>query len=922
QRIQDDLRGLISGDVRCDLVFRRMYATDASVFEIEPLGVVRPRSTEDVVATVKYAAEHQIPVHPRGSGSGLAGGCIGPGLVLDFSTYMRRTIDVSEDSVTVQPGVVLARLNHQLARLGRQFGPDASSPAVTTMGGVIAVNRKGSRWLKYGDAASELTAIQLVLPSGDVVNFRRPDVAPEGAKPESLESQIAHRVDSLLETHASTLQANRTHALVNSSGYALHEVQRDGQLNLPRLISGSEGTLGIITQLTVQTTAVPPNRGSLLLLFDRLERAARAALEIRRYEITACDLMDRRLLGLARDSDREVDKLVPKAAEAALLVQCEDDTAVQLGQRLAQLSNLITKRKKLAFASRTAISPIDLDSHMRLHGFVPMLHKLKGARRPVPFVEDIAVHPDDLPAFMVKAQDACKQHEVVASFFAHTSQGQVHMRPFLDLADPEDVRRLQDLAAQLYEDTTALGGTISGEHGDGLSRSWFARQHAPALYPLYREIKSVFDPKSLFNPGKVADTQLHRPTDGLRARVRDEAPATDSAAGHPPVPVQLLLNWQDAPVDAVSASCNGCAACRTQQPDQRMCPIFRFAPSEEASPRAKANLLRGVLNGRVAAEELASDEVKEIADLCVQCYQCREECPTGVDIPKLMLEAKAQYVASNGLRFGDWLLSRLDVVASWAIRFRTLVNFTIANRRTRWLVEKAVGIAKARKLPRLARRPFLLTAQRRKLTRPSRSSGRKVVFFADIYANWFDTPLANALVAILQHNGIAVYVHPKQKQSGMSLISLGAIEKAKRLALRNISLLADAVRQGYQVVTTEPSAALCIRQEYPNLIDDADTQLVAENTFDACSYLWDRHVHGELELDFKPLPYTVGYHLPCHVKAMEQGAPARQLLGLIPGLTVKQIERGCSGMAGTFGLKKSNFRNSLRAGRPLIQAVR
>lgn len=319
---------------------------------------------------------------------------------------------------------------------------------------------------------------------------------------------------------------------------------------------------------------------------------------------------------------------------------------------------------------RTALSPIDLQLHDRLRAFVPLLHQLKGPRGPIPFVEDMAVHPDDLPEFLVRAQDACKRSDVVASFFAHAAQGQVHVRPLLDLADPDDVDRMQNLAIQLYEETAEMGGTISGEHGDGLSRSWFARQHARDLYPLFREVKSIFDPDSILNPGKVADSHLHRPTQNLRVNFgrRDEESELETAQGgtpgrDPAQPVPLLLNWNDAPFDAVSASCNGCGACRTHQPDQRMCPIFRFAPSEEASPRAKANLLRGMLSGRIHPDELAQDDFKEVADLCVHCYQCREDCPASVDIPKLMLEAKAQYVASNGLRLSDWVLARLDLVA-------------------------------------------------------------------------------------------------------------------------------------------------------------------------------------------------------------------------------------------------------------------
>ncbi len=332
--------------------------------------------------------------------------------------------------------------------------------------------------------------------------------------------------------------------------------------------------------------------------------------------------------------------------------------------------------------------------------------------------------------------------------------------------------------------------------------------------------------------------------------------------------------------------------------------------------------MRGLLTGQLSPNELVGDEMKSVADLCVHCFQCREECPAGVDIPKMMVEAKAQYVASNGLKFADWLITRTDLVAAWAIKVRRLSNFFIRNRRMRWLVEKTIGIAQGRKLPLLAPRSFMQQATRMRLTRPSRSAGAKIVYFTDLYANWFDLQLAECMVSVFQHNGISIYVHPRQKQSGMSLVALGAVGKAKRLARRNVMILAQAVRQGYQIVTSEPSAALCLTQEYPNLWDDDDTRLVAENTLDACAYLWRLHQTGKLELDLKPLNAVVGYHLPCHVRAMGMGTPGENLLKLIPGLTVKRLDHGCSGMAGTFGLHRGNFRNSLRAGWQLIKAMR
>jgi Fe-S oxidoreductase len=383
----------------------------------------------------------------------------------------------------------------------------------------------------------------------------------------------------------------------------------------------------------------------------------------------------------------------------------------------------------------------------------------------------------------------------------------------------------------------------------------------------------------------------------------------------------LLLNWQNS-LPLVAMSCNGCGRCRTQSPEARMCPIFRIAPSEEASPRAKANLMRSIIAGDLDPALLAKDELKAVADLCVNCHQCRLECPARVDIPKLMIEAKAQYVAASGLSTSDALLSRLDKFSSWLSSFASVSNYALHHRWTRWLLEKAVGLAQGRKLPRVSPTSFLRRAERRRLTRPTRRTGGKVLYFVDLYANWYDVQLAEAFVAVLEHNNIAVYVHPEQRGSGMARISLGDIERARKQAARNVRVLAEAVRQGYEIVCTEPTAALCLKHEYPNLLDDDDVRLVAEHTHEATSYLWKLHQAGKLELNFQPLNFVAGYHLPCHLRALEVGSPGESLLGLIKGVSVRRIERGCSGMAGTFGLKRENYRASLRAGWGLISAMR
>ncbi len=337
--------------------------------------------------------------------------------------------------------------------------------------------------------------------------------------------------------------------------------------------------------------------------------------------------------------------------------------------------------------------------------------------------------------------------------------------------------------------------------------------------------------------------------------------------------------------------------------------------------------MRSVLTGSLDPTALSQDEFKEVADLCVNCHQCRFECPAGVDIPKLMVEAKSQYYALNGLKLSDWLLTRLDWLYDLAGRMPRVTNRLITSPMSRWLLDRFLGVAQGRKLPRFANRNLMKWAAREKLTRPSKQQSRKVVYFVDAYANWNDVELGKAFVRVLQHNGIDVLIPPGQGISGMSLISEGAIDQVRKLASRNVEMLAEWIRQGYQVVTTEPSAALVLTHEYRNLMDDADTELVANHTIESSSFLLTLHHLGELELDFNPLNASIGYHLPCHQRALmqkseDQTIPGVKLLRLIPGLQVELIEQGCSGMAGTYGLKRKNYNRSLRMGMPLINAMR
>ncbi|MCE5269444.1 MAG: anaerobic glycerol-3-phosphate dehydrogenase subunit C [Planctomycetaceae bacterium] len=978
QRIQDDLRGLVAGEVRCDDVFRRLWASDASIYEIQPLGVVRPRSTVDVASCVRYAAERNISIHARGAGTGVAGESLGAGLVLDFSTHFHRIIRIDPGCVRVQPGVVYGRLNAQLRKMGCVFGPDPAARNVTTLGSMISVDAAGSRWLKYGSTRRHVQSLQVVLADGAVLELgREPLVDGQSTSTIPQKRDLVDRLAAVLRQRAELINQHRPRSPQDHCGYHLEGVLTDTHLDVVRLLVGSEGTLALVTEATLATQPLPLCRGVALLLLDSVEKAARAVLDILPHRPVACDLVDRRHLSLCRAADARFERLIPAETEAVLLVEVDGDDPTEVRERLHRLIEEMWQQKHVIFGARQAFAGRIGTLHRRDDGqrqedeqvelfwrlidkVQPMLYRVAGSGRAVPVVEDMAVSPELLPDFLVRMQNVLKRNQVTASLYCHAGQGQLHVQPFLDLDAPEDVQRMRQLADELYQEVFAVGGSISGEHACGLSRTAYVRRQVGPLFDVFVEIKKIFDPQNILNPGKILGDDPEamlahlRPPIGapLSASDAEEPPAVESslasAATSPPAEnasdpvadgssvaeatdegtpalrnlVELQLDWEPSRVSDAVEACNRCGECRTQASDSRMCPIFRFLPGEEASPRAKANLVRGLLTGTLDLSMVTSDEFKAVADLCVHCHSCRLECPAGVDIPRLMRECKGAYVAANSRSLGDWAMTRLDLLGAVGGLIAPAANWATTNRQMRWLLEKTLGIAKGRKLPRVASRSFVRWAARHRLTRPSRRGAQKVLYFVDVYANYFDPQLGAATVAVLEHNGISVYVPQDQKQAGMASIASGALDHARRLAAHNVALLAEAVRQGYHIVATEPAAALCLRHEYLQLIDDDDARLVSANSSDAGSFLWKMHTLGQLQLDLRPLNLTVGYHMPCHLRALQVGSPGENLLGLIPGLRLHRLEAGCSGMAGTFGLQRTHFRSSLRAGRRLMARLR
>jgi len=932
-RIHDDLRGILGGELLFEPIGRAPYAHDASLYEIDPLGVVVPRTRDDVVALVRYAAENAIPLHARGAGTGLAGETLGPGLVIDFSRHFRRIVEVGADHVVVQPGVVLDILNARLGPLGRRLGPDPSHSEARTIGGIVGLDAAGIRSLRYGTTSDHVQRLSVVFANGEAADLGfEPWPSTDEHEPTEFKDHLVRKLGTLYRRQVEVIARRKPRSPRNRAGYALGAAASPVGIDLARLLVGSEGTLALVTEATLRTVPIPPAQAVVVLPFGRIVDAAGMVPACLESRPSACELFDWRSLSLARDMLPEMRHWIPEAAESALVVEVDGDDPAEVLDRLRKLTRRVERSGLLAADAVEATRRVDCDFLLGLRRKItPSLMRMRGPSRPVPFMEDVAVPPEALAELILRLQNILKGFEVSWTLYAHAGDGQLHIRPFLDLADPVDLAKLEPMAGEVLDAALDLGGSISGEHGCGLARTQFLRRQSGDLYHALREVKEAFDPYNILNPGKVIGDDSHLMTRHLKLLTRPEPtahpeaveadPDTATAEPAPPVLVPALRHAGLTLLEQASA-CNGCGACRSQEPSLRMCPTFRATRDEAASPRNQANLLRQIATGAVDPRLWGSEEMKANADLCIHCTACRNECPAGVDISTLMVEAKAAYVEIHGLAPGDWFLSRLDLWSRIASRLPIAWNALMRNGPARWLIERAFGLSRHRSLPRARRTPFLRRAEKLGLTKARpQAPGPRVAYFVDTFANNFDQELAESVVGVLRQAGVNVHVPRRQRGSGMAAYVAGDLDHARSLAVANLRALGDSVRDGYTIVCSEPTAALMLRREYLRLTDDLDAALVAENTMDVGQYLAGLAARGQLPEPKHPLKARVGYHQPCHLRSLEVGTPGLDLIRTIPDLEVEFIDRGCSGMAGTFGLARPNFRTSLRAGRGLLNRL-
>ena len=877
-------------------------AVAASLYRIRPLGIVQPRHKEDVIHVVKYAAEHKIPLTPRGGGTSRAGNEVGEGLLLDFSKYMTDVLEFNpqEKWVKVQPGLILGSLNKFLKPHRLSFPIDPSTKDHCTLGGMIANNSSGPHAVKYGATRDYVLSLEAVLANGEVMTTgpvsldRREPYAPKD--PQTLQEKIYRVMPDLLSRYRKPMEEEKPLTMKNSSGYDLWRLQGNGPLDLTSLLVGSEGTLGIVTEAKLRLVSVPGKELGGLIYFNNLDHVGRATQKILELSPAMIEIIEKQILDLARKQKAEMRAYLPEGIEAILFVEFQDGNEEQLRKKFSEVEEKVIHQEKLAFDLKVAKNDQDrtmLEKVRSISG--PILNKIKGPKKPVAFIEDTAVHPSHLPQYIKGLRELFKRFHVDSGIYGHAGDGNLHLMVFLDPTQEDEVKKMVSLADACYDLVLSLKGTISGEHGDGRLRTFYLKRQYPNLYPAMVEIKKLFDPENILNPGCIVGGDQNPLGQHLKF-----------VGMNPVIPGTSLFDNQ--PVRAAIETCSGCGKCRSY------CPIGQEIREEWAIGRAKATLLREIVSGGLDPKILDSPEFKNVMDSCVNCKRCLTECPSGVDIPWLALSSRAHYIEKHGEPLGQRFFSKTRALCHTGSALAPLINLANSLAPARRCLEMAVGLDRRRLLPAFQRR----TLRKMLKDRPPSQGNKQVAYFLSCYSN-FNEPEGDGLATleVLEKNGFHVLI-PDFKCCGIARINSGAIHPVMEDIKTNVKRMTSLVEKGIPIIFSEPSCALAVKMEYPKILDSEETSKVAEKCYDIHQFLMMLHQKGELNLDFGKMNLNVGYHNPCHLRALGVVKEPVELLRLIPGTKVKEFSDGCCGLVGTFGLKRKNFDLSMAIGDEIV----
>jgi FAD/FMN-containing dehydrogenase/Fe-S oxidoreductase len=913
REIEADLRKLIEGDVHFDAYSRLLYSTDASIYQIEPIGVVVPRHKGDVQAAIEVANRFGAPILSRGGGTSLAGQTVGHAIVLDFSKYMRRVLEVNQEELwcRVEPGLVQDELNAHVRPMGLQFGPDTSTSNRATIGGMIGNNSAGAHSLTYGKTIDHVLELRVVLSDGSEAVLKDLSAADlEGqSRRQDLEGRIYRELARLARHHKSEILARYPKIMRRVSGYNLDEFIKPQPFNLSRIVVGSEGTLAAVVEAKMRLVPKPKWTAMDVIHFYSDQEALECSQVILQTAPYAMESTDKMILNLARGNIEQSRKLgfVQGNPDSLLIVEYAGETEDEVKEQVLKLEAL-RKAERIGYTSTLAFKPEEVKAiwGVRKAG-LGLLLGTKGDKKPIAFVEDTAVQPAKLPEFIKRFREIITRHDAVAGYYGHCSVGCMHIRPLINLKEQSEVHKMVSIANEISDLVLEFNGAMSGEHGDGLARSHFnAKLFGPVLYEAFREVKRVFDPKNLMNPGKIVDAPAMTESLRVSPQYKTWQPQTT-----------LDFSGQGGFAAAVEM-CSGMGECRKKL-DGTMCPSYMGTLDEEHSTRGRANALRAVLSGAVPHEDFTGKRLYEVMDLCLECKACKAECPSNVDMAKLKYEFLDHYHRANGLPLRNKLFGGIERMNRIGSQFAPLSNWIAQSKLNRWLMEKMAGIDRRRPLPQFAAQSFEDWFHDHNVE--GDGTRGDVVLFHDTFNN-FNTPhVAIAATRFLEHSGYRVLLVEK-RCCGRPMISKGMLGEAKNNAAWNVEQLAEYADNGVAIVGLEPSCLLTLRDEYPEFLRTTAARQVAEKSYLLEEFVLQERDAGRLSINFPANGRKALLHGHCHQKALVGTAPTVGVLKWA-GFDVTEVDSGCCGMAGSFGFEKEHYDLSVKIGnRRLVPAVK
>ncbi len=890
-QIAGELRDLISGEIRFDKLSRTLYSTDASNYCIEPVGVVIPKTVDEVIHIINIARSHHASILPRGGGTSLAGQAVGPSIVIDFSKYLNRIIgiDTEHKTVTVEPGINLEVLNRKLATHSLMFGPDPSSAKMATVGGAVANNATGAHSILYGMAGDNVLRSKVVLSDGSVCDLGQ--VSREELE-NSPPGRISQKLHTIIETHEKNIQEKFPKHWRRASGYSLNYLI-EKPLNTAKLLASSEGTLAVATELTLNLVPIPALRGLVILQFGDIRSAMDAVPVILEKEPSAIELIDKMLIDLTRGTPySRLLRFIEGNPDAVLVVEFYGETDKQIRNKADELRKHLEGNVRCNVSYALSVHEQEQVWELRRAG-LGLLMSTRGDQKPIPCIEDVSVPVENLGEYVSDVQELITSVGTRAGYYGHASAGCLHIRPLVNLKSDKGIGVMKELTDGACELALKYAGVLSGEHGDGLQRTSLNKTlFGPEIYDAMQQLKEAFDPDGILNPGKVVGSE---PIDeNLRYSRKNITGGLNT-----------YLDWnRDRSITEAVDMCNGQGVCR-KLGSTIMCPSFMATRDEQDTTRARANILRSILSGQLPLTDLRSDTTKSVFDLCISCKSCKTECPSGVDAAKMKTEVLAHHNTAHGISLRDHVIGHTHKLSQIASKFPVAANLISGSVIFRQLA-KYTGIHPKRTLPTLADKSFIAEFESRTKNTTNQDT-KQVVYFHDTWTSFYKPSVGLSAVKLLETLGYQVIVVRERACCGRTFISKGMVDQARANADKNASILARYTGEGIPIVGTEPSCISMFRDEYLDLLPQSnELTSVAENTFLLDEFIHNSIVNEGLKIAWKSSGPDVLFHAHCHQRSAMGTDASTELLSMA-GCSVKESGAGCCGMAGSFGYEKEHY---------------